>query len=54
MFLMNKISGAGGGEVNIFERLENIADLWVVKNLSMKWIISKQIPGPWQQGWVFC
>ena len=33
---MNKISGAGGGEVNIFERLENIADLWVVKNLSMK------------------
>ena len=30
MFLMNKISG--GGEVNIFERLENIADLWVVKN----------------------
>ena len=31
MFLMNKISG-GGGEVNIFERLENIADLWVVKN----------------------
>ena len=33
MFLMNKISGGeGGGEVNIFERLENIADLWVVKN----------------------
>ena len=32
MFLVNKISGGGGGEVNIFERLENIADLWVVKN----------------------
>ena len=36
MFLMNKISGGeggeGGGEVNIFERLENIAHLWVVKN----------------------
>ena len=32
--LMNKISAGegGGGEVNIFERLENIADLWVVKN----------------------
>ena len=29
---MNKISGRGGGEVNIFEGLENIADLWVVKN----------------------
>ena len=30
---MNMISGGwGGGELNIFERLENIADLWVVKN----------------------
>ena len=24
--------GGGEGKVNIFERLENIADLWVVKN----------------------
>ena len=33
MFLMNKNGGGGGeGKVNIFERLENIADLWVVKN----------------------